>query len=43
MPVDLHFLKIPTEDGNLTISRSPLKDSDMLNYFQHLLLLVIRG
>jgi len=37
MPVDLHFLKIPTEDGNLTISRSPLKDSDMLNYFQYLL------
>ena len=36
MPVDLHFLKIPTEDGNLTISRSPLKDSDMLNYFQYL-------
>ena len=37
MPVDLHFLKIPTEDGNLTISRSPLKDSDILNYFQYLL------
>jgi hypothetical protein len=36
-PVDLHFLKLPFEDGNLTISRSPLKDSDFQNYAKYLL------
>ena len=36
-PVDLHFLTMPLPDGNLTISRSPLKDSDFINYFNFLL------
>jgi hypothetical protein len=36
-PVDLHFLTLPLPDGNLTISRSPLKDSDFENYFKFLL------
>ena len=35
MPVDLHFLTLPLPDGNLTISRSPLKDSDYLNFFKY--------
>jgi hypothetical protein len=34
-PVDLHFLTLPLPDGNLTISRSPLKDSDFLNFFKY--------
>jgi hypothetical protein len=36
-PVDLHFLTLPLSDGNLTISRSPLKDSDFESYFKFLL------
>ncbi|MDA7792040.1 hypothetical protein N8988_08285 [Opitutales bacterium] len=36
-PVDLHFLTLPFSDGNLTISRSPLKDSDFQNYAKYLL------
>jgi hypothetical protein len=36
-PVDLHFLNLPFDDGNLTISRSPLKDSDFKNYAKYLL------
>ena len=36
-PVDLHFLTLPLPDGNLTISRSPLKDSDFLSYAKFLL------
>jgi hypothetical protein len=36
-PVDLHFLKLPFEDGNMTISRSPLNDSDFVNYLNFLL------
>ena len=36
-PVDLHFLTLPLPDGNLTISRSPLKDSDFKNYVKFLL------
>ena len=36
-PVDLHFLELPLDEGTLTISRSPLKDSDMLNYYQFVL------
>ncbi|MFL2929260.1 MAG: NHL repeat-containing protein [Opitutales bacterium] len=36
-PVDLHFLTLPFSDGNMTISRSPLKDSDFLNYAKFLL------
>jgi hypothetical protein len=35
MPVDLHFLTLPLPDGNLTISRSPLMDSDYLNFFKY--------
>ncbi len=31
-PVDLHFLKLPFSDGNMTISRSPLKEADFTNY-----------
>ena len=31
-PVDLHFLKLPFADGNMTISRSPLKEADFVNY-----------
>ena len=34
-PVDLHFLTLPLSDGNLTISRSPLKDSDYRNFFKY--------
>jgi hypothetical protein len=30
-------LELPLADGNLTISRSPIKDSDFLNYFKFLL------
>jgi hypothetical protein len=36
-PVDVHFLTLPLADGNLTISRSPIKDSDFGNYFKFLL------
>ena len=36
-PVDIHFLELPLEEGNMTISRSPVKDTDMVNYFQFLL------
>ena len=36
-PVDLHFLTLPLSDGNLTISRSPLKDSDFESYAKFLL------
>ena len=36
-PVDLHFISLPLPDGNLTISRSPLKDSDFESYFKFLL------
>jgi hypothetical protein len=36
-PVDIHFLKLPFADGNMTISRSPLKDSDFQNYAKYLL------
>ena len=35
--VDLHFLTLPFSDGNLTISRSPLKDSDFQSYAKFLL------
>jgi hypothetical protein len=35
-PVDLHFLTLPFSDGNMTISRSPLKDSDFKNYLNFL-------
>ena len=34
-PVDLHFLTLPLSDGNLTISRSPLTDSDYQNFFKY--------
>jgi hypothetical protein len=34
-PVDLHFLTLPLSDGNLTISRSPLRDSDYQNFFKY--------
>ena len=36
-PVDLHFITLPLPDGNLTISRSPLKDSDFESYAKFLL------
>jgi hypothetical protein len=36
-PVDVHFLTLPFSDGNLTISRSPLKDSDFQSYAKYLL------
>lgn len=36
-PVDLHFLDLTLPDGNLTISRSPIKDTDFSNYFKYLL------
>lgn len=31
-PVDLHFLQLPFADGNMTISRSPLREADFTNY-----------
>jgi len=34
-PVDLHFLTLPFSDGNMTISRSPLKESDFVNYLKY--------
>ena len=36
-PVDLHFLELPLADGNMTISRSPLTDSDFETHFKYLL------
>jgi hypothetical protein len=36
-PVDLHFLTLPFSDGNMTISRSPLKEADFVNYGKFLL------
>lgn len=36
-PVDLHFLELQLGEGALTISRSPVKDKDMVNYFMYLL------
>jgi hypothetical protein len=36
-PVDLHFLTLPFSDGNMTISRSPLKEADFVNYLKFLL------
>ena len=36
-PVDLHFLQLPLPDGNLTISRSPVLDSDIRSYYRYLL------
>jgi hypothetical protein len=36
-PVDLHFLTLPFSDGNMTISRSPLKKADFVNYGKYLL------
>lgn len=36
-PVDIHFLKLPFTDGNMTISRSPLKEADFVNYLKFLL------
>jgi len=36
-PVDLHFLTLPFSDVNMTISRSPLKEADFLNYAKFLL------
>jgi hypothetical protein len=36
-PVDLHFLQLPLPDGNLTISRSPVLDSDIRSYYRFLL------
>ena len=35
-PVDLHFLTLPFSDGNMTISRSPLHDSDINNYLKYM-------
>ena len=35
-PVDIHFLTLPLADGNLTISRSPIKDADIENYLKYL-------
>ena len=34
-PVDLHFLTLPFSDGNMTISRSPLKEADFVNYLKY--------
>ena len=33
--VDLHFITLPTADGNLTISRSPLEDSDFETHYKY--------
>ena len=33
--VDLHFMTLPTADGNLTISRSPLDDSDFETHYKY--------
>jgi hypothetical protein len=34
-PVDLHFMTLPVTDGNLTISRSPLEDSDFETHYKY--------
>ena len=36
-PVDIHFLELPFAEGNMTISRSPILDRDVVNYFKFLL------
>ncbi|MDC3335879.1 hypothetical protein OAV71_05165 [Opitutales bacterium] len=36
-PIDVHYLTLPLSDGNLTISRSPIKDPEMVNYLKYLL------
>jgi hypothetical protein len=36
-PIDVHYLTLPLGDGNLTISRSPIKDAEMVNYLKYLL------
>ena len=36
-PVDLHFLELPLADGNMTISRSPIKDSDFETHYKFML------
>jgi hypothetical protein len=36
-PIDVHYLTLPLSDGNLTISRSPIKDAEMVNYLKYLL------
>ena len=36
-PVDLHFLTLPSSDGNMTITRSPLNDDAFKNYAKFLL------
>jgi hypothetical protein len=36
-PVDIHFLQLPLEDGNITISRSPVQDVDIRSYYRFLL------
>jgi hypothetical protein len=33
--VDLHFMTLPTADGNLTITRSPLEDSDFETHYKY--------
>jgi hypothetical protein len=33
--VDLHFMTLPTADGNLTISRSSLEDSDFETHYKY--------
>ena len=42
-PVDLHFITLPLPDGNLTISRSPLKDSDFESYAKFLVAIGATG
>ena len=42
-PVDLHFLELPLDGASLTISRSPVKDADMVNYFKHQLAMGTAG
>jgi hypothetical protein len=36
-PIDVHYLTLPLGDRNLTISRSPIKDVEMVNYLKYLL------
>jgi hypothetical protein len=36
-PIDVHYIVLSLAEGNMTISRSPIMDLEMVNYFKYLL------
>ena len=36
-PIDVHYLVLSLAEGNMTISRSPIMDLEIVNYFKYLL------